>query len=67
MKYTYTLPTEPGWYWFRETVGDWVRVTIVHIGKTESGAMIFLTGRCHAKITEYPGEWAGPIQEPEDA
>lgn len=63
LKWTREKPTEPGWYWHCKYMPSIVRVV-----KPSSGRMFYY-------ISGYPdqydvlnddGEWAGPIQKPEE-
>ncbi|RKY70357.1 MAG: hypothetical protein DRQ14_09075 [Candidatus Latescibacterota bacterium] len=56
MKWMMELPTEPGWYWFREEKQD---DKIVLIRKDGAGELRFCDGRLPSKLADWPGEWAG--------
>ncbi len=54
-------PTEPGWYWWRESLPMLGMIVLVSSGKVHS---MFH----HTPFAEAPelagGEWFGPLQEP---
>ena len=68
MKWTTELPTEPGWYWFRNARLDKPTIVKVERYNKKLGAIIYhgLTRGCAYFITVHDdtGEWAGPIEEP---
>lgn len=62
MKWTKNKPKDPGWYWWR--YGIWsgkapVRVTIIQGELWVDG-----DGAGTGLLTEWRGQWAGPIPEP---
>lgn len=60
MTWTTERPTEPGWYWWRGHPDYNGKIGYL----TDSKVIIFPVGSGH--IDEMGGEWAGPIQKPED-
>lgn len=60
MKYTTNIPTEPGWYWFRDD-DAFENGDVVHFTGT-----VFWYGNDSCDLRFYPGEWSGPIPKPED-
>jgi len=69
MYWTKVVPTEPGWYWFREGKGyskmgklD-TGVKVVKLAASSLG-LLFLDGRLPSRVKDWPGEWAGPLPEP---
>ena len=74
MKWTKDLPDRPGWYWFRSerwALGDKRDPTragaprVVQIFEVCGDSFYFGDGRLPAAIENWPGEWAGPVPEPE--
>lgn len=66
MKWTRTLPTEPGWYWYR---GDGLMssVEVVKLRNIRHLGLCFdSAGRHPIEIDEWPGWWSDqPIFPPE--
>ena len=61
MKYSKERPTEVGWYWMRQGFGKIRKASVVYVRRyVETLA-----------IDNWPlpknAEWAGPLEEPEDA
>lgn len=63
LRWTKENQTEPGWYWFRYPNG---RKFVWHVSgdvvTSHKGVIMALD-----KVQILGGEWAGPIQEPEEA
>ena len=75
MKWTTEKPTEQGWYWYRDEFYSSAPVCLVWTGfinRPEARALWF--DICCGDECDWPdgdikdsnGEWAGPIEEPED-
>lgn len=67
MIWTHEKPTQPGWYWWRNTglsVVGRTQVCKVSIYKGKYRAM-FIDGE-RPLVADLAGEWAGPIEEPEE-
>lgn len=68
MKWTADLPTVTGWYWWRIKEKAWMGIHHVQQSIDESGA-------CYCAVTttegdtveDLGGEWAGPIDPPDEA
>lgn len=61
MKWTDMRPTKPGWYWFRGEPD--LNAIIVWVASDLETVLIPF--RPIASVSEMPGQWAGPIMEPE--
>lgn len=68
MKWTDESPTEPGWYWYRqkENVPEkyWRPHQVVAVDDC-----LFVSTTKHGNDREvkfFTGQWAGPIEEPEN-
>jgi hypothetical protein len=55
-------PTEPGWYWFRESAEE--RVVKLSIMRAFGGRLCFSYHTGCRPVEEVNGQWAGPIQPP---
>jgi hypothetical protein len=66
LKWSTRLPKKEGWYWF---TSKWDKPpTIVLIWKPPNVSYyLFGDGRLPANLEDWPGKWAGPIEEPKDA
>lgn len=61
LRFSREKPSKDGkWYWYRDTEGE------PAIGFLRDGCLTFLGGS-YVYIDNAPGEFAGPIQEPEEA
>lgn len=65
LRWTKEKPTVSGFYWWRDTAFD-IMATIVAVD-VENRASIIIGSENVVDFTKVDGEWAGPIQEPEDA
>ena len=62
MKWTSELPTEPGWYWVRNSTTKHKNIVLVFDGLVAGNYTCLKVEEAH----EIYGEWAGPIPEPEE-
>ncbi len=71
MTWTSSKPTTPGWYWWREPEHNDNTPEICHVYKDEqTGELrVFWTTDCTFAdlLTEYDGEWCGPLELPSTA
>ncbi len=61
MKWTTEKPTTPGWYWYK---GAGYSTTLYVY--TANGGLFVEDHDYTGPVQGYPGEWAGPIPEPEE-
>lgn len=58
LRWTRERPTKEGWYWYKHDDGQRI------IGRLFHGGLHFPGGNFNS-LKDMPGEWAGPIPEPE--
>ena len=63
MKWMNKKPTKEGWYWYRATCD--IIPTILHLAKYDV-MEVFIMNNWKPLETNCPGEWAGPIPEPDN-
>lgn len=61
VKWSKETPTQPGWYWYRISKGSYP--IIERYDMAAHGLALWENGRI---LPISPGEWAGPIPEPEE-
>jgi hypothetical protein len=73
MKWTNEKPTVEGWYFYRGTTGPHtvnhtlvVRVSFGDGVRVRKDVALVYEGEERYSIDRMPGEWAGPIPEPEE-
>lgn len=68
MIWTTEKPTKPGWYWWRcRGVQCVVEIgTPQHVIQLSSGLSVWFTSGSVRKLQDVDGEWAGPLEEPEE-
>lgn len=73
LKWTQEKPTGPGWYWWRfeKNIVPHM-VYVVHEStmrpvQTDRMLILYPNSKKELDVETRGGEWAGPIQEPEDA
>jgi hypothetical protein len=65
MRWTREKPTQPGWWWWRYEAGR--KASVMHISEDHiHGMNVFTVGTLVLFLQEVPGEWAGPVPEPEE-
>ena len=67
MKWTKELPKEEGWYWYKEIHKDpeWRKPRVLHVSwNIDHDELLFTDGRSPRNLSNWPGEWAGPIPLP---
>lgn len=60
MKWSKEKPKKTGWYWYRDSV-----IETPFIGKLQGSCISFPHGM-YIYVDDAPGEFAGPIPEPEE-
>ncbi len=63
MKWTTEKPTAPGWYWYK---GAGYPTILYVYTETFIGSLFVEDPDYGGPVQGYPGEWAGPIPEPEE-
>ena len=70
LTWTKETPSQEGWYWYREEGGlkkpCRIRTSYSFYHPDRLYAQIKYRGRYYRYADEAPGEWAGPIPEPDD-
>lgn len=65
MRFTDTIPTEPGWYWYKPP--GWTSPLITQVYLADGKLTATLAGhRYPIRAVGSDYVWAGPIPEPED-
>jgi hypothetical protein len=67
--WTRELPMKDGWYWFREdkTHDRYPVEKVVRVDVLKLAGPVFRDGRLPNQVSEWPGDWCGPIPEPGEA
>lgn len=66
MKWTREKPTQPGWYWWRAPRKRPRVLLVSAYAFTKTRYQDGLGGDVYLVENMVPGEWAGPIPEPEE-
>ena len=71
MEWTKDLPKSAGWHWFRDENYSKDKFglrapKIVQIVESNSGKLLFADGRLPSEVSQWPGDWAGPINAPQE-
>lgn len=61
LRWTDELPTKPGWYWWRQYVGQ--QSTVHHVIKS-CEALLVEGSLASWNVSYHCGQWAGPLPEP---
>ncbi len=67
MKWTKEKPSGQGWYWWKRDPYVTASIEHIYVGRTDGALFMYLPRGAGVAVDRLPGEWAGPIQEPEEA